>query len=79
MNPTTAAALINQHRRDLTANAEAYRLAWVARSQRPVAAGHAGAHLKIIPHLITAATQIADRLSKVPRSAPVLVADRSRR
>jgi hypothetical protein len=71
-HPTITAALAEQHRRDLTARAEAYRLARTARSSHPAPARHAADPVKLIRPLVTALRRTAMRLplAKVP-AAPL--------
>jgi hypothetical protein len=68
LHPTIAAALADEHRRDLTARAEACRLARTVRSSRPAPGARAG----IVRQLVTAVRRTAMRLPlrKVP-AAPL--------
>lgn len=61
MHPTITAALAEQHRRDLTARAETYRIARAARS-RPAPPRHAADQVGTLPRLITTARRMAARL-----------------
>jgi hypothetical protein len=58
MHPTITAALAEQHRRDLTARAEAYR---IARAASPAPARP----VRIIPNLIAAARRPVTRLFRL--------------
>jgi hypothetical protein len=58
MHPTITAALAEEHRRDLTASAEAYRTVRLAPAR----------HARTIPHLIAAACQPVARV--LPPKAP---------
>ena len=62
MHPTIAAALAEQHRRDLTARAETYRIARAARSSRPAPPRPAADQARTLPRLITTAWRTAARL-----------------
>jgi hypothetical protein len=77
-HPSIAAALAEEHRRDLTARAEACRLARAARSSRPAPARDTAKPVDVIRQLITAARRTVMRLplfevpaepfSQVPRA-----------
>ena len=69
-HPTITAALAEQHRRDLTARAEAHRLARAVRSSRPVPTRDTAGPVKLVRQLVAAARRTAMRLPlvKVPRS-----------
>jgi hypothetical protein len=73
-HPATTAALAAQHRRDLTARAEDYRLARAARSSGPAPAHHAADPVKLIRQLVTTLRRTALRLppAKVPAGQKVL-------
>jgi hypothetical protein len=62
MHPTITSALAEQHRRDLHARAEAYRIARAVRSSRSVPPRHAADQARTLPRLITAARRMAARL-----------------
>lgn len=62
LHPAIAAALAEQHRRDLTARAEAHRLARAARSSRPSPGTRAADPARIIRQLIAAMRRAAIRL-----------------
>lgn len=68
LHPTIAAALAEEHRRDLTASAEAYRLARTARSSRPAPASDTADQVGIIRQLVAAVRRTATDppLRKVP-------------
>lgn len=61
-HPTITAALAEQHRRDLTARAEAHRLARAVRSSRPASARHPANPVKPIRQLITTVRRSTMRL-----------------
>lgn len=67
-HPTITAALAEEHRRDLTARAEAWRLARAARTSRPVPACRAAGPVELIRQLVTALRRTAMRLA--PRKVP---------
>jgi hypothetical protein len=69
MHPTITAALAEQHRRDLTARAETYRIARTARGSRPAAPRHAADQARTLPRLITTAWRMAARLPLLHVSA----------
>jgi hypothetical protein len=70
MHPTITAALAEQHRRDLTARAETYRIAR--------AAGPAPARpVRISPHLIAAARRPVTRLFRLKTPAAAGAGSRS--
>jgi hypothetical protein len=62
MHPSITAAVAEQHRRDLIARAEMYRLAHAARSSRTAATRHASRQMKIIQLPVTAARRAATRV-----------------
>jgi hypothetical protein len=68
LHPTIAAALAEQHRRDMTARAEIRRLSRAARSSRPVPGARAADPADIVRKLVTALRRTAMRapLRKVP-------------
>jgi hypothetical protein len=68
VHPTITAALAEQRRRDMTARAEAHRIARIARAGRPAPART----MRIIQQLIAAARRPATRLlpAKAPGTAP---------
>ena len=66
MHPTITAALAEQHRRDLTARAETYRIARAARAASPSPARP----VRTIPNLIAAARQPVTRLLRLKTPAP---------
>jgi hypothetical protein len=61
-HPTITTAIAQQHRRDLTARAEAYRLAHAARDSGPAPAARAADPAGIIRQLITGMRRAAIRL-----------------
>ena len=67
MHPTITAALAEQHRRDLTARADRYRIARAARAAGPAPARP----VRVIPNLIAAAWRPVTRLlpAKTPATA----------
>jgi hypothetical protein len=72
LHPAITTALADQHRRDLTARAEAWRLARAARSSGPPPARHTADPVKPIRQLLRAVRRTAMRLPlrKVP-AAPL--------
>jgi hypothetical protein len=66
MHPTITAALAEQHRYDMIADADAHRIARAARVSRPVPARPQG----ITPQLIAAARRTVTRLLPVKAPAP---------
>ncbi len=64
-HPTITQALAEQHRRDLTARAEAHRLARAARSSRPVPTRDTAGPVKLVRQLVAAARRTAMRLPLV--------------
>ena len=58
MHPTIAAAVAEERRRDMIADAEAHRIARAARASRPAPARH----MRVISQLIAAARRPAARL-----------------
>ena len=68
VHPTITAALAEQRRRDMTARAEAYRIARAARAGSPTPARTP----RIIPQLIAAARRPVTRLlpAKAPGTVP---------
>lgn len=65
MHPTITAALAEQHRRDLTARAETYRIARATRATRPAPARP----VRIIQNLIAAASRPVIRLFRLKTPA----------
>ena len=61
MHPTITAAVAEQHRRDMMADAEAHRIARAARASRPAPARP----MRIISHLIAAVGRPVSRLLPV--------------